>query len=86
VASVNKELTIPDFPRMNEGKPRKKPKVGVMEESRNEHLQDNTGTRSVWRMYGSKSRILLKVSGYIRCPTQEINRNEKETTKYIHEF
>jgi hypothetical protein len=57
-----------------------------MEESRSEHLQDNTGKRSVWRMYGSKSRIVLKVSGYSSCPTQEIIRNEEETTKHIHEL
>lgn len=57
-----------------------------MEEIRSQHLQDNTGIRSVRRMYGSKSRIVLKVSGYISCPTQEIIRNEKETTKYIHEL
>jgi hypothetical protein len=87
VASVDKVLTIPEFARMKEGKPRKKETYfGVMEESRSEHLQDNTRTRSVWRMYGSKSRIALKVSGYITCLTQEIIRNEKETTKYIHEL
>ena len=87
VASVDKVLSIPEFARTNGGKSEKKtPSVGIMEKIRSQHLQDNTGTRPVWRMCGSKSRIVFKVSGYISCPTKEIIRNEKETTKYIHEL